>query len=156
MEPPFEGLRGVVSVTSGYTGGKSSNPSYDAVSGGGTGHVEAVEIVFDPALISYEQLLQVFWRNVDPTDATGQFCDKGQQYLSAIYVHDETQRRLATASRERLRSRFPVMETDVVAAGPFYPAEEDHQDYYKKNPVRYRAYKFGCGRSARLRSIWRR
>ena len=140
MEPPFEKLNGVLSVVSGYTGGKTANPSYDAVSGGGTGHVEAVEIMFDPSIISYQQLLDVFWRNVDPTDASGQFCDKGQQYLSAIYVHDETQGQLALASREKLRPRFPVMQTDVLTAVSFYRAEEYHQDYYKKNPVRYRAY----------------
>ena len=155
MEPPFEKLDGVLSVTSGYTGGKKLNPSYDDVSGGGSGHMEAIEIIYDPNVITYEQLLDVFWHNVDPTDGSGQFCDKGQQYLSAIIVHDEAQRRLALASRERVRARFPVMQTDVLAAGPFYRAEEWHQDYYKKNPVRYRAYKFGCGRAARLRKIWR-
>jgi methionine-S-sulfoxide reductase len=144
MEPPFEKLPGVVSVTSGYAGGTRENPTYSEVSAGGTGHAEAVQIFYDPSKISYSQLLEVFWMNIDPTDGGGQFIDRGSQYRSAIFFLDEAQKRLADTSRERLAAsgRFakPIM-TEIVPAGPFYPAEEYHQDYYKRNPVRYHYYR---------------
>ena len=155
MEPPFEKLPGVVSVVSGYTGGTVARPTYEAVSSGATGHYEAVEVTYDPARVSYEKLLEVFWRNVDPTNAKGQFCDVGPQYRAAIFVKSEGERRLAEASKARIsRARkFPVV-TEVLPLAPFYRAEEYHQDYYKKNPVRYRFYRFNCGRDRRLRQIW--
>ena len=153
MEPPFERLKGVASVTSGYTGGTKVNPTYEEVSAGGTGHREAVEILYDPRQIGYAQLLDVFWHNVDPTDNSGQFCDHGSQYRSAIFVHDAEQRRLAEASKAALQKKFKVV-TDILPAAPFYRAEEYHQDYYKKNPVRYKFYRFNCGRDNRLEQIW--
>ncbi len=157
MEPPFEKLDGVLSVTSGYTGGKKTNPTYEEVSSGGTGHLESVEILFDPAKVSFEQLLEVFWRNVDPTDGGGQFCDRGEQYRTAIFVHDAAQRSAAEASKAALdaakRLPGPVV-TPILAASAFYPAEEYHQDYWKKNPLRYRYYRGGCGRDERLKELW--
>ena len=157
MEPPFDKLPGVISTTSGYTGGKVANPTYEQVSSGGTGHAEAVQVVYDPSKITYQQLLAVFWRNIDPHDAGGQFCDRGDQYRTAIFVHDETQRRLAEESKRALerggRLKKPIV-TEIVTAGPFYAAEEYHQDYYVKNPVRYKFYRQNCGRDARLRQVW--
>ena len=157
MEPPFDELEGVVATTSGYTGGSVPNPSYEQVSYGGTGHLEAVEVAYDPAKISYEKLLEVFWSNVDPTDAGGQFCDRGDQYKTAVFFHDEEQRRLAEASKQALEGsgRFeqPIV-TEIVEAGPFYPAEDYHQDYYEKNPVRYKFYRWNCGRDQRLAELW--
>jgi peptide-methionine (S)-S-oxide reductase len=155
MEPPFEALAGVVSVTSGYTGGTKRDPTYEEVSAGGTGHAEAVEVVYDPAQLSYEQLLEVFWRNVDPTVADRQFCDVGSQYRTAIFVHGAAQRAAAEASLARVREKLGVpIATQIVDAGVFYAAEDYHQDYAKKNPVRYRYYRWGCGRDARLAEIW--
>lgn len=155
MEPPFDRLPGVISTTSGYTGGQTVNPSYKDVSAGGTGHAEAVEILYDPAKISYSQLLAVFWRNIDPFDPKGQFCDKGDQYRSAIFYHDEDQKRLAEQSKQALEQRFQqAIVTQIVPAGAFYPAEEYHQDYYEKNPVRYKFYRYGCGRDQRLETLW--
>jgi peptide-methionine (S)-S-oxide reductase len=155
MEPPFEGLPGVSSVKSGYTGGSRKDPSYDEVSAGGTGHAEAVQIVYDPAQVSYEKLLHVFWRNVDPTVADRQFCDVGSQYRSAIFVHDAAQQKAAEASRAEVERKLGVpIKTQIVDAGPFYRAEEYHQDYARKNPLRYRYYRRGCGRDARLEEIW--
>jgi peptide-methionine (S)-S-oxide reductase len=155
MEGPFEKLPGVVSVTSGYTGGQKKNPSYEEVSQGTTGHAEAVQIVYDPAKLRYEQLLEVFWRNIDPLTANAQFCDHGSQYRSGIFVNDEAQRRAAEASKARLAGRFQQkIVTDIVAASIFYPAEEYHQDYYKKNPIRYATYRAGCGRDRRLKALW--
>jgi peptide-methionine (S)-S-oxide reductase len=155
MEPPFESLPGVVSVTSGYTGGTKKDPSYEEVSAGGTGHAEAVQIVFDPARVSYEKLLDVYWHNIDPTVADRQFCDVGDQYRSAIFARDAEQRRAAEASRDAVQKRLGVpVKTQIADAGAFYPAEEYHQDYSKKNPVRYRYYRWGCGRDARLEEIW--
>ncbi len=157
MEPPYEKLPGVVSVVSGYTGGHVKNPSYEQVTSGGTGHAEAVVVSYDPAQATYEKLLEVFWRNVDPTTPNRQFCDVGEQYRTAIFVHDEEQRRLAEESKRRVEAtrsfREPVV-TPIVPAGLFYPAEEYHQDYYKKNPVRYRFYRSSCGRDARLKELW--
>ena len=155
MEPPFEALPGVVSVTSGYTGGTQANPSYEEVSAGGTGHAEAVEIVYDPARVSYEKLLEVFWRNVDPTAADRQFCDVGSQYRSAIFVHDAAQRKAAEASRAAVQQKLGVpVKTQIAEAGAFYRAEDYHQDYAKRNPLRYRYYRASCGRDARLEEIW--
>jgi peptide-methionine (S)-S-oxide reductase len=155
MEPPFEELAGVVSVTSGYTGGTKESPSYDEVSAGTTGHAEAVEIVYDPAKLSYEKLLEVFWRNIDPTVAGRQFCDVGSQYRSAVFVHDSAQRKAAETSREAVAKRLGVpVKTEITEAGRFYPAEDYHQDYATKNPLRYRYYRNGCGRDARLRELW--
>jgi peptide-methionine (S)-S-oxide reductase len=155
MEPPFEKLPGVVSVVSGYTGGTVVKPTYGAVSSGATGHLEAVEVVFDPARVSYETLLGVFWRNIDPTNPRGQFCDLGEQYRSAIFFHDAAQERAARASAVRIvKARKLRVVTEIRPAAPFYRAEEYHQDYYKKNPVRYRFYRFNCGRDRRLRQVW--
>ena len=155
MEPPFESLPGVVSVTSGYTGGDKENPTYEEVSEGGTGHAEAVEIVYDKALVSYEKLLDVFWHNIDPTVGDRQFCDVGSQYRSAIFVHDAVQRKAAEASLAAVQKQLGVpVKTQIVEAGPFYAAEDYHQDYAKKNPVRYRYYRWGCGRDARLTEVW--
>jgi peptide-methionine (S)-S-oxide reductase len=155
MEPPFESLTGVASVTSGYTGGAKRDPSYEEVSGGGTGHAEAVEIVYDPALVSYQKLLDVFWHNIDPTVEGRQFCDAGSQYRSAIFVHDAAQREAAERSLAQVQQQLGVpVKTQIADAGPFYRAEDYHQDYAAKNPIRYRYYRHGCGRDARLREIW--
>ncbi|MGH7398129.1 MAG: peptide-methionine (S)-S-oxide reductase MsrA [Candidatus Rokuibacteriota bacterium] len=155
MEPPFDKLAGVVSTTSGYTGGRTANPTYEQVSSGRTGHTEAVEVVYDPRKVTYAQLLEVFWRNIDPLTANAQFCDAGSQYRAGIFVHDETQRRMAEESKRAVAQRLekPIV-TEVVAAAKFWPAEEYHQDYYKKNPVRYHFYRTGCGRDQRLEAIW--
>jgi peptide-methionine (S)-S-oxide reductase len=154
VEADFDKLPGVVSTTSGYAGGTIKNPTYEQVSHGGTGHTEAVEIVYDPAKITYAQLLDHFWKNVDPLTAHRQFCDVGDQYRPAIFFHDDAQRREAEESKARVQQRFkePVA-VQVVAAGPFYRAEEYHQDYYKKNPLRYRYYRYGCNRDARLAEL---
>jgi len=157
MEPPFDKIDGVISTTSGYTGGRTLNPSYKDVSGGGTGHTEAVQVVYDPKRVSYEKLLETFWRNVDPTDATGQFCDRGLQYRTGIFYHDDEQKRAAEQSKATLERTKPFKEkiaTEIVAAGPFYPAEEYHQDYYQKNPIRYKFYRSNCGRDKRLERLW--
>jgi peptide-methionine (S)-S-oxide reductase len=157
MEPPFEALAGVISVTSGYTGGKKDKPTYQEVSAGGTGHAEAVQIVYDPAVISYQQLLDVYWHNIDPTAVDRQFCDSGDQYRSAIFYHDAVQERLARASRAKLEKEKPFREpvvTEITPASVFYPAEAYHQDYYKKNPLRYKYYRTGCGRDKRLKQLW--
>jgi peptide-methionine (S)-S-oxide reductase len=155
MEPPFDMLEGVVSTTSGYIGGHKKNPTYQEVSAGGTGHTEAVQVVYDPAKVSYEKLLDVFWRNVDPLDARGQFCDKGSQYRTGIFYHTEKQKQLAEASKKALDSRFkqPIV-TEIVSATEFYPAEAYHQDYYQKNPLRYKYYRYSCGRDQRLEELW--
>ncbi len=155
MEPPFEALPGVASVTSGYSGGTKEKPTYEEVSGGGTGHAEAVKIVYDPAKLSFEKLLDVFWRNIDPTVAGRQFCDVGSQYRSAIFVHDAAQRKAAERSLAEVQQKLGVpVKTEVADAGPFYRAEEYHQDYAKKNPIRYGYYRANCGRDARLEQIW--
>jgi peptide-methionine (S)-S-oxide reductase len=157
MESPFEKLPGVLSVTSGYTGGDTVNPSYEQVSSGGTGHAEAVLVVFDPGKVSYERLLDAYWHNVDPTVQNRQFCDVGEQYRTAVFVHGPLQRRAAELSKAALERTKPFPQpilTAIVDAGPFYPAEEYHQDYESKNYVRYCAYRAGCGRDARLRELW--
>lgn len=157
MEPPYDKLEGVVSTTSGYIGGRTPNPTYKAVSAGGTGHAEAVEIAYDPARISYEKLLEVFWRNIDPTVRNRQFCDVGDQYRSAIFFHDTEQKRLAEQSKAALARSKPFPQpimTEIVPAGVFTPAEADHQDYYLKNPLRYKFYRHRCGRDQRLEELW--
>ena len=156
-ETAFEGVPGVLSVTSGYTGGQKKNPTYEEVSAGGTGHAESVEVVYDPAKISYEKLLEIFWHNVDPVQANGQFCDHGNQYRSAIFYANEAQHAAAEASKRKLEEepRFKgKIVTQIVPASTFYPAEEYHQDFYKKSPVRYKTYRAGCGRDARLKELW--
>jgi len=153
MEHPFDALPGVVSVTAGYTGGQKKNPTYQEVSAGGTGHAEAVQIVFDPSKTAYSKLLDIYWRNIDPTTVDRQFCDTGNQYRSAIFYHTEDQRQAAVRSKAALERNKPFKEqvvTGIVPAGEFYPAEEYHQHYYKKNPIRYRYYRTGCGRDGRL------
>lgn len=157
MEPPFDKLEGVISTTSGYTGGHKKDPTYKEVSYGGTGHAEAVQIVYDPEKVSYAKLLDVYWHNVDPTNAHGQFCDNGDQYRSEIFYHNEEQWRLATASAQELENQKPFAApvlTKITPATTFYPAEEYHQDYYLKNPIRYKYYRFSCGRDQRLEQIW--
>ncbi|WP_244161337.1 peptide-methionine (S)-S-oxide reductase MsrA [Trichlorobacter thiogenes] len=157
MEAPFDKLPGVVSVLPGYIGGKKKNPTYKEVSAGGTGHAEAVEIAYDPAKISYKNLLAVYWHNIDPTVINRQFCDTGDQYRSAIFYDTEEQRRVALQSRAALEKNKPFKEsivTEITAAGEFYPAEEYHQHYYKKNPLRYKYYRNGCGRDKRLKELW--
>jgi len=157
MEEAFDKVPGVVATVSGYTGGQTKNPSYEQVSGGRTGHAESVQVEYDPARVSYEKLVEVFWHNVDPTQADGQFCDHGSQYRTAIFYHTEDQRRIAEASRAALAKNAPFkgeIVTQVVKADVFYPAEDYHQDYHLKNPVRYKFYKSGCGREARLRQLW--
>ena len=156
MEPPYDELDGVISTTSGYTGGSQKNPTYRQVTGGRTGHAEAVQVVYDPARISYSELLQVFWLNIDPTVKDRQFCDAGSQYRTAIYHHDPTQRHLAEASLSAVREKWmlPEIYTEIEAAGTFYPAEDYHQDYYRKNPTRYKYYRYGCGRDRRLEELW--
>ena len=157
VESDFDKVPGVVKTTSGYTGGSLDDPTYEQVSAGGTGHREAVQIHYDPKRVSYEGLLHIFWRSVDPSDAGGQFCDRGESYQSAIFAGTEEERRLARASKDALE-RSGVLEGTVVTpiepAGEFYPAEEYHQDYYKKNPARYRFYRFACRRDARVQQIW--
>ena len=157
MEPPFDKLDGVVSTTSGSTGGRLVNPTYEQVSAGGTGHAESVEIVFDPSRVSYEKLLDVYWHNIDPTTPNRQFCDSGNQYRSAIFYVDDAQRLAAEKSKRDLETsgklHAPIV-TEIVRAQTFYPAEEYHQDYYQKNPIRYRFYRSGCGRDRRLEEIW--
>jgi len=155
MEPVFDHLKGVISVTSGYTGGRVDKPTYEDVSSGYTGHREAVEVVYDPRQISYAQLLDVYWHNVDPLNNAGQFCDNGGQYRSAIFVHDAEQKRLAEASKQGVGVKLHHdIYTDVLPAARFYPAEEYHQHYYKKNPLRYKFYRFNCGRDQRLEKVW--
>jgi methionine-S-sulfoxide reductase len=157
MEPPFDKLDGVISTTSGYTGGVKVDPNYNQVSSGSTKHREAVQIEYDPKKVSYEKLLEVFWRNIDPLDGRGQFCDKGRHYTSAIFALDDAQRASAEESKVAIESSGKLngkIRTEILAAGRFYPAEDYHQDYYKKNPVRYKYYRWGCGRDARLQKLW--
>ena len=155
MVEPFEKLPGVSSVTSGYTGGSKVKPTYEEVSSGATGHAESIEVVYDPAKITYERLLEVFWHNIDPLAANAQFCDHGRQYRSAIFFHDEAQRAAAEESKGRVEAELHAkVVTEITAASAFYRAEEYHQDYYKKNPVRYHLYRNGCGRDRRLQQLW--
>jgi len=157
MEPPFDKLPGVISTTSGYVGGHKRNPTYEEVSAGTTGHTEAVQVVYDPKKISYQKLLDVFWRNIDPTVKDRQFCDVGTQYRSGIFYQDQEQKRLAEESRAALEKSKPFKEpivTEITVGYEFWPAEEYHQDYYRKNPLRYAYYRAGCGRDARLKQLW--
>ncbi|HEX9390684.1 MAG TPA: peptide-methionine (S)-S-oxide reductase MsrA [Usitatibacteraceae bacterium] len=157
MEAPFDVLPGVISTTSGYTGGSKKNPTYQEVSSGRTGHAEAVQVVYDPKKISYEKLLEVFWHNIDPTVKDQQFCDVGNQYRTAIFYHDEAQKKAAEASKAALQQNRPFkgeILTEITAATEFTPAEDYHQDFYKKNPTRYKFYRAGCGRDERLKALW--
>ncbi len=159
MEPPFEALEGVVEVIAGYTGGHVPHPTYEQVCTGTTGHFEAVQVFYDPERVAYAQLLEVFWRNIDPTDPNGQFADRGPQYRTAIFYHDEFQKQCAEVSRARLEAsgRFErPIATVILPAGPFYPAEAYHQDYYRKCPLAYRRYKEGSGRAAFIEKQWGR
>jgi peptide-methionine (S)-S-oxide reductase len=157
MVSAFDHLPGVVEVISGYTGGHTKNPTYDEVSAGGTGHAEAIQVFYDPTKISYAQLLDVFWHNIDPTAIDRQFCDVGSSYRAEIFYHDEEQQRLAEQSKAELTLSKPFKEaivTKITAASAFYPAEEYHQHYYLKNPVRYKFYYYTCGRAQRLEELW--
>lgn len=157
MEPVFDATPGVISVTPGYTGGSTRDPSYREVSSGESGHVEAVRITFDPARVAYRELLAIFWHNIDPTTRNRQFCDFGSQYQSAIFYLDDQQKRAAEESRRELEESKPFerpIATEIRPAGEFYPAEEYHQQYYKKEPLRYKMYHEGCGRKGRLKELW--
>ena len=156
LEADFDKLPGVIATESGYTGGKTPNPTYHQVSAGGTGHTEAVRVSYDPAKVSYQQLVNYFWRHIDPAAKDRQFCDVGTQYRSAIYWQNEAERKIAEASRDALLKSGKVAQvfTEIAAASAFYPAEEYHQDYYKKNPIRYAYYRKSCGRDARVHEIW--
>ena len=155
MQKPFDQVKGVISTEAGYTGGTVVNPTYEQVSAGHTGHKESVRVTFDPALVDYQTLLQVFWHNVDPFDTNGQFCDKGNQYRAAIFYQNEEQKRLAEATKKEVATQFGQdVTTEIDAAMPFYPAEEYHQSYYLKNPVRYHYYRYQCGRDQRLKQVW--
>ena len=156
MEPPYDKLEGVISTTSGYTGGELVNPRYEQVSDGQTGHYEALRVEYDPEKIRYQDLLEVFWRNIDPFDDTGQFCDHGQQYLSAIFYQDQEQGQAAKGSKDAVQQKAGESRTVVtrlIPATEFYPAEDYHQDYYLKNPVRYKYYRYACGRDKRLEAV---
>jgi peptide-methionine (S)-S-oxide reductase len=154
-EADFDKMPGVISTTSGYTGGRVANPSYTQVSAGGTGHAEAVEVVYDPHKVSYDELLSYYWHHVDPTVKNRQFCDVGEQYRTAIFVHDDEQRKLAEASKKKVEAALkqPIY-TEIVPAGPFYKAEDYHQDFYQKNPTKYKFYRWNCGRDQRLEQLW--
>lgn len=157
MEEAFDTVPGVIATTSGYTGGQVKNPTYEQVSSGRTGHAEAVQVEYDPSKVTYARLLEVFWRNIDPTQKDAQFCDYGSQYRSGIFYHDDEQKRLAEASRAALAKSKPFKSeivTEITKAAQFYPAEDYHQNYYLKNPARYKFYKSGCGRAARLKQLW--
>jgi peptide-methionine (S)-S-oxide reductase len=156
LEQDFESMPGVSEAVSGYTAGKTENPDYFSVSAGGTGHTEAVKVFYDPGKVSYAQLVDYFWRHIDPTAKDRQFCDRGSQYRSGIYWQDESERQIAEGSRDALLAsgRFPVIHTEILPATRFWPAEELHQDYYKKNPIRYAYYRAACGRDARVEMLW--
>ena len=154
-EADFDKVEGVISTTSGFIGGMVVNPTYEQVVTGRTGHAEAVEVVYNPAVVSYERLLEVFWKNHDPLAKDRQFCDRGNQYRPGIFYHNEEQRALAEATKKTYQARFKQpIQTEITAATTFYPAEDYHQDYYKKNPARYKFYRFNCGRDARLEELW--
>ena len=156
IEKDFEKMPGVIEVESGYTAGKTARPSYEQVSAGGTGHTEAVRVIYDPQKVSYPQLVDYFWRHIDPTVKDRQFCDAGSQYRSGIYWQNDAERKVAEASRDALlkSGKFKVIHTELAPASTFWLAEEYHQDYYKKNPIRYNYYRTGCGRDARVKEIW--
>jgi peptide-methionine (S)-S-oxide reductase len=154
-ESDFDHVKGVISTTSGYTGGHVANPTYEQVSAGGTGHAESVEVVYDPKVVSYQQLLTYYWRHVDPTVKDRQFCDYGHQYRTAIFIHNAEERQLAEASKKKVEDELkkPIY-TEIVDAGAFYPAEEYHQNFYLKNPAKYKFYRWNCGRDQRLEQLW--
>jgi len=157
MEEAFEKVEGVTAVISGYMGGTVANPNYEQVSAGRTGHAESVEVTYDPSKVTYQKLLDAFWRNIDPLTPNAQFCDHGEQYRSAVFYGTEEEKRLAEESKQTIErsKRFsrPIV-TQIVGATTFYPAEEYHQDFYKKNPIRYKFYKYNCGRAQRLEDLW--
>lgn len=155
MEPPFDKTDGVLSTISGYTGGSAEEATYRKVSSGGTGHFESVKINYDPSKVSYEKLLTIFWRNIDPFDDRGQFCDKGKQYKPAIFYMNEEEKVLAEKSKKAMEERLGrEIVTEILPAREFYAAEEYHQNYYKKNPLRYKFYRYACGRDERLDKVW--
>lgn len=157
LEEALDKVDGVVSTTSGYTGGRKTRPTYEEVSAGGTGHTESVQVMYDPQKVTYTKLLETFWHNIDPTTPDQQFCDKGHQYRSAIFYHDDNQQRLAEESKQWVDKSKPFKEpivTEIVPASEFYPAEEYHQNFYQKNPIRYKFYKYNCGRAQRLETLW--
>jgi peptide-methionine (S)-S-oxide reductase len=157
MEPPFDEIPGVKSTTSGYAGGEKANPTYQEVASGATRHAEVVQVVYDPEKVTYRQLLEVFWKNVDPVDPGGQFCDRGRQYRTAIFYEGEDQRQAALASKQALEEsgRFPwPIATEIEPLRAFYPAEDYHQDFYRRNIRRYWTYRSGCGRDSRLEQLW--
>jgi len=155
MEPPYDKLPGVVATTSGYAGGQKMNPTYEQVSAGDTGHVEAMQVTYDPKLVSYEKLLEVFWRNVDPLDKGGQFCDRGSTYTTAIFYANEEQKKLAEQSKAAIEKKLgKAIVTAIRPAATFYAAEDYHRDYYQKNPLRYKYYRYSCGRDQRLEELW--
>lgn len=157
MEPPFDKLKGVISTTSGYMGGHVAQPTYKQVSRGNSGHTEVLQVAYDPSIVNYETLLKTFWKNIDPTDAGGQFCDRGQQYRTEIFYHDAEQRKLAEQSKAELATKKSFesdIVTNITTASRFYPAEDYHQDYYLKNSIRYKYYRYACGRDDRLEALW--
>lgn len=156
VQHDFEDVKGVISTTSGYTGGTKDNPTYEEVSEGGTGHVESVQIVFDPKKISYQKLLDIYWHNIDPTRNDGQFCDEGSQYRPVIFYHTQEQKKLALEYKDKLdkEKKIQPILVDILPATTFYPAEEYHQKYADKNPVRYKFYRYNCGRDKRLKELW--
>lgn len=157
VEADFDKVDGVIATTSGFMGGKTPNPTYKQVTYGNTGHLEVVQVIFDPKKVSYQRLVDYFWKHVDPYDAGGQFCDRGESYKTAIFAHDADQKQTAEAAKQKLAVSGPLKEpvaTEIRDAGPFTPAEDYHQDYYKKNPLRYAYYRHGCGRDARVEQIW--
>ena len=155
MEPPYDQLPGVLDTTSGYSGGHTGNPTYEQVTAGGTGHYESVRVTYDPDRVSYDELLAVFWRNIDPFDGRGQFCDRGSSYRAAVFYGNEAERELAEAASSDIEIRFGrTVVTDILPAAPFYAAEGYHQNYYTENPLRYRYYRYRCGRDERLRQVW--
>ncbi len=156
-EHDFDQVEGVISTTSGYIGGHKTDPTYQEITQGGTGHAEAVQIVFDPSRVSYEKLLNIFWRSIDPTVKNRQFCDRGSQYRSGIFYQNDAQKKLALASKEALKKTKPFQEsivTEITQGSEFFPAEAYHQDFHQKNPVRYKLYRFSCGRDKRLEALW--
>lgn len=155
MEPPFDKLEGVYATVSGYTGGEKVDPTYEEVCSGTTGHTEALQVTYDPSQVSYEELVAVFWKNIDPTQSNGQFCDHGDQYRAGIFYHDEEQKKIAEASQKEIAKKLgETLHTEVTKFDVFYDAEDYHQDYYIKNPLKYRYYRYGCGRDAQLERIW--
>ncbi len=157
MLPPFENIEGVKEAIAGYAGGKKKNPSYKEVSTGKTGHYESVQVTFEPKKVSYKKLVDIFWRQIDPSDERGQFADKGSQYRTAIFYHDEKQKKIVEASKKELEKsgKFPAIATEIKPFTSFYPAEEYHQDYHKKNPIKYKTYKMLSGREGYLKRVWK-